>query len=170
MLRKIGVSIAVAHSTLGHEVRKQFQYDDPVGEAMKVILVTLRSEDVAAIAEEEDNEKGMFVDKVDELWGLAKGVCILAGVKKVLGMLEDAIDVPSTPYEAGESTDSEEAQEEDIVDGHLERQDVEEQLAPVAPVEKEPIEDTTAVKGNDVEGNDVTSPLHDDAENDHEEN
>jgi hypothetical protein len=99
---------------------------------MKDILVTLGVEDVRAIAEEED-EKGMFIDKYDELWGLAKGLCILDQLE-VLGVLEDAIDVHSNADESGESIDGE---EDNVVDGSIEEEELEGPHAPGVPVEGE---------------------------------
>ena len=89
--RKIGKSVTLAPSTLGSEVIKQFQYEDCVEDAMKKILLGMSAAEVKQVAQSAD-EKGMFVDKVDELQASAAGLCIMEGLEEILNILDDAID------------------------------------------------------------------------------
>lgn len=90
-LRKIGKSVTLAPSRLGSEVIKQFQYEDCVEDTMKAILLGISEDDIKKVAQAAD-EKGMFVDKVDELQASAAGLCIMEGLEEVLNILDDAID------------------------------------------------------------------------------
>lgn len=103
-LRKIGKSIVLAPSTLGSEVRKQFQRDDCLEEAMLDVLASLQIDQRKQIALAED-AKGKFVDKVDELWKTAGGLCILTRMKEVWENLRAAIEVRADVIDLTELSD-----------------------------------------------------------------
>lgn len=58
---------------------------------MVEILEDLGPEERKKVAEEDDG-RGLFVDKVNELYARSNGLCIMGGMEDVLGLLEDAID------------------------------------------------------------------------------
>jgi hypothetical protein len=64
-LRKIGKSIVLAPSTLGHEVLKQMQEDATLPEAMLAILASMTVEERLAAAHSAD-EKGSLLQKMQE--------------------------------------------------------------------------------------------------------
>ena len=110
-LRKIGKSICLAPDTLGHEVVKQFQSDDCLEDAMKEILQTMTAEERIDIAKSTD-AKGQFMDKMDELVGLADGYCIFEALTEIVRMLEGGAE----DSESGSGGDESEAEDGDAHD------------------------------------------------------
>ncbi|KAA6414516.1 MAG: hypothetical protein FRX48_01265 [Lasallia pustulata] len=87
-LRKIGKSICLSNDTLGHEVRKSFQYDTCLEDAMYRILETLSyGERDRHLMSAPRGEKPWY-EKMCELVGLGAGHCIFAEMDNVVGLME----------------------------------------------------------------------------------
>ncbi|KAI9694248.1 MAG: hypothetical protein M1820_009106 [Bogoriella megaspora] len=111
-LRKIGKSVILARDVLGAEVRKNFQCDDCFVSAMFSIAENMSPEDRQNIR---NLDGGEFVDKLEELVGLAKGKCIWEDLHEVLDVLLDR-----APPREDRTDDSEDDEEEDSDDGSVE--------------------------------------------------
>ncbi|KAJ5273813.1 hypothetical protein N7478_008938 [Penicillium angulare] len=107
-LRKIGKTIILSNDTLGSEVRKQFQSDPSLENAMHDIVSAMSVEERGAIMED-DSGSGSLWDRLDELENLAHGYCVFEGLKQVL----DLIEGKDGDYEGSDNDDEELEGEED---------------------------------------------------------
>jgi hypothetical protein len=76
-LRKIGKTIALSTGTVGHEVQKQFQWDNSLEKTMLQIAKSMTEEEQAKMLTDE------FEEKLVELEGLAEDHCIFEKLKDV---------------------------------------------------------------------------------------
>ena len=104
-LRKIGKSVCLGGDTLGREVRKSFQYESCLEDAMFEILKTLRGEErVEYLMRAVEGEKS-WEEKVCELQGLGRGFCIFDGLDKVVALLEEGVGRGSGEGDDGDEDD-----------------------------------------------------------------
>ncbi|KAK6392198.1 hypothetical protein LTR65_003970 [Meristemomyces frigidus] len=89
-LRRIGKSIMLAPSTLGHEVIKHMQEDDALPNAMISILESMSVDERLRLADSSD-EKGCFYDRVGELVADADDLCIFEELSSVVELLDGAV-------------------------------------------------------------------------------
>ena len=115
-LRKIGKSICLSGtSTLGHEVRKTFQYDTCLTDAMYNILKTMSVEErEKELMHAPEGEKNWY-EKVCELVKLAKGYCVFEGLADVVEIVEEKVGSKSVEdeNEYGNEEEEEEREEEE---------------------------------------------------------
>jgi hypothetical protein len=76
-LRKIGKSIALGDDTIGHEIKKQFQWENCLEETMLRIAKGMTAEERAKMFTKE------FKEKLEELEDLAEDHCIFEKLKDV---------------------------------------------------------------------------------------
>lgn len=85
-LRKIGKTIALSGmDVVGREVIKAFQYEDVLEKTMGRIVRRMAEEEKVMMRGVED---GGFMEKLGELVDLAKGHCIMGGLKDVMRLLD----------------------------------------------------------------------------------
>lgn len=88
-LREIADTVLSAGDTLGREVRKEFQYDNCVVNAMLDIAEFMTPEERLKAGQNDADGKGTLLDKLDEVDGEAGGLCIeglqVGGVTALLG-------------------------------------------------------------------------------------
>jgi hypothetical protein len=113
-LRKIGKTICMSsRDTLCHEVKKQFQHDSSFVEAMDGIVAVLTIEEREKMCNLHD-WRSTFLQKMEELQGLADGHCVF----EELGQVVDKL------CGKGEGDDDENEEEEyllPVVEGARER-------------------------------------------------
>jgi len=75
-LRKIAKTILVGTNTLGHEVRKQFQSDDCLIDAMREIAQSMTPEERLRAGANNLDNKGTLLSKLEWVQSEADGYCI----------------------------------------------------------------------------------------------
>ncbi|KAJ5109447.1 hypothetical protein N7456_006122 [Penicillium angulare] len=112
VLRKIGKTIILSsNSTLGSEVRKQFQSDPSLENAMHDIVSVMSVEEKEAI-KGDDSGSGSLWEKLQELENLADGYCVFEGLKRVLDLIEGK-DGGDGGFDEDEDEELEELEDED---------------------------------------------------------
>ena len=117
---KIGKSICLSHSVIGHEVRKYYQVG---GKLVPVILQIAES----LTEEEAERLKPWCDDKLVELKRIADGYCVFEGLDEVIGLWgwdeegenEDEGSGDGNGEDEDEGEDEEEAENEMFVAGML---------------------------------------------------
>ncbi|KOS42096.1 hypothetical protein ACN38_g7007 [Penicillium nordicum] len=105
VLRKIGKTIALSsNDTLGHEVRKQFQWGASLVEGMLEILDSMTAEEILEIREDEASPESLW-PKLQELEELANDYCIHPGLEAVLNRLGPDGHRDEEAYEDEENED-----------------------------------------------------------------
>ncbi|KAF2747854.1 hypothetical protein M011DRAFT_467447 [Sporormia fimetaria CBS 119925] len=87
-LRKIGKTICLSEDVIGHEVRKEFGSNTDLEDAMFAILERMTPEEREQMCSVVD-EKGSFIQKMEELQKLSKSYCILEELPDVISLLKN---------------------------------------------------------------------------------
>jgi hypothetical protein len=119
-LRKIGKTVCLGSNTIGHEVRKQFQYDPSLEDPMTQIVDYMSDKertDMLAI----NDGRSTFMHKMCELEELAQGCCVFEGIGTVIAQLFGPDPSVSGSGDEDEHSDGreddEEEEEEEQVNG-----------------------------------------------------
>ena len=120
-LRRIGKSICLGDGAIGHEVRKDFQRNPSLRDAMMGILESMDAAEVETLANSTDH-KGTFLAKVTQLVAEANSYCIMEGIDDVLQEMlstsepEEDIEDGSDEDQDGSDEEEEEEEEEEEID------------------------------------------------------
>ncbi len=123
-LRKIGKTICLSTDVIGSEVRKHFQGETGLEDALLAIIRPMELEEVKSIALTRD-EKGQFLEKMKALTSSAKNFCILDGLEEVSAIMQSCVDGHVVGDGDEESEDDDENDEEDNEDVDGEEDDAE---------------------------------------------
>lgn len=113
-LRKIGKTICLSsNDTLGHEVQKHFQYETCLDDAIKAIVVTLNDVQCKAMCMINDG-RSTFLQKMEELQGLAEGYCVFEHLGEVIDDLQGEDDEDEEEEEQDDEEEEDELDEEGV--------------------------------------------------------
>jgi hypothetical protein len=115
-LRKIGKTICLSSTDIvGHEVQKQFQWDQTLEDCMKRIVSGMSEDERKAIRQDESSAEALW-PKLVELKKLARGRCIFNELDKVLDLIECGEGRGGDGEDEGEDDYENDQEEEDHCD------------------------------------------------------
>jgi hypothetical protein len=106
-LRKIGKTICLSGDVIGYEVRKQFQHESALEDAMSAIVAEMSVDECQEMCAIHDG-RSSFLIKMEELLQLSGGYCLFARLEDVLVSLAGEVDEDGDEDGDGEDEDHEE--------------------------------------------------------------
>lgn len=100
-LRKIGNTTLLSCDTIGHEVRKQFQSDSALEDAMLEIVSNMSDEECQKMCDIKEG-RTTFLEKLEELASVGKGYCVFEGLDEVISQLCNQGDFHEEGFESDE--------------------------------------------------------------------
>jgi acyl-CoA synthetase (AMP-forming)/AMP-acid ligase II len=101
-LRKIGNTILLSCDTIGYEVRKQFQSDSALEDAMLENVGNMSDEECQKMCDIKEG-RTTFLEKLEELASVGKEQCVFEGLNEVFSQLCNESESHEEHFESDES-------------------------------------------------------------------